>query len=176
MNGEHHNARPSLRLPRPNRAIILQRSKERMKRTLIYIFAAVLILTLTLSGCKKPEEKVICGQTGSQGMQYQISVLDKKISAIIESNMTTGYGWVYEISDTDVIESVSDEYTEGVSGLEGAAGEHDFVFRVKENGHSSIEFRYEKSWEDEPAERFAVSIMSKGGKVEVTVVDGESVS
>ncbi len=75
----------------------------------------------------------------------------------LSSNASTGYSWVYEMSNSDVLTLVSEQYVNSSCdypiAIVGAPGKQVFIFAAKNAGEVTLTFTYQRNWEDE--EEFA---------------------
>ncbi|MFA5375179.1 MAG: protease inhibitor I42 family protein [Dehalococcoidia bacterium] len=97
------------------------------------------------------------------GKQITLSPGDSLI-VTLDSNATTGFSWsVAGISDEDVVDEVSNEYQGSDSGMIGAGGQEVWTFETLDEGTSTIEMQYSRSWETgvEPAATFNVTVIVK---------------
>ena len=82
----------------------------------------------------------------------------------LDSNATTGFSWnLSAISDTDVIQKVSDEYvapTPTDPPLMGQGGQEVWTFEALAAGTATISMKYIRPWEPEaePAETFEIKV------------------
>ena len=73
----------------------------------------------------------------------------------LEANPTTGYTWKFNITNSEVVQYIKDEYIPpNDTDTVGASGLHRFIFRAMSEGEASIKMQYEKSFADskEPAQ------------------------
>ncbi len=108
---------------------------------LIVVAALVLPYVTNLSGKMKIETKNI---TVSQGDYAEV---------VLEENPSTGFAWIYDISDTSVAVVDNDEYIAPDSNLVGASGNHKFVIKGIKSGKVEILFKYVRSWEKDNIEK-----------------------
>ena len=97
------------------------------------------------------------------GQQIELAPGDSLV-VTLDSNATTGFSWsVAGISDEDVVDEVSNEYQAPDSELMGAGGQEVWTFEAIDEGTSTIEMQYSRSWETdvEPAETFTVTVVVK---------------
>jgi len=95
------------------------------------------------------------------GQQITLSPGDSLV-VTLDSNATTGFSWsVAGISDETVVDEVSNEYQAPDSELMGAGGQEVWTFEAVDEGTSTIEMQYSRSWETEvePAETFIVTVV-----------------
>lgn len=153
-----------------------------MKRAVI-LCIAVLTAAALLSGCAKPaaqpsteptdteptESTEPTDQTGTTDPAlldnwYELSSDDTVITVRLPGNATTGYEWVYSISDEEVLELITQEYVqdENTEGVEGAGGTYVGSFKGTFNkaGNVTLTFNYQRSWEDteEPMETHVLEL------------------
>jgi predicted secreted protein len=83
------------------------------------------------------------------------------IQVTLESNPTTGYEWLYQSGDPDVIKQVGDAvYNEPDSGLMGAGGSETFTFEATGAGETVLELWYMRPWESvQPDTTFEVTVV-----------------
>lgn len=108
---------------------------------LIVVAALVLPYVTNLSGKMKIETKNI---TVSKGDCAEI---------VLEENPSTGFAWIYDISDASVAVMENDEYIAPNSNLVGASGNHKFVIKGIKSGKAEILFKYVRSWEKDNVEK-----------------------
>jgi len=85
----------------------------------------------------------------------------------LDSNNTTGYSWnLSAISDTAVIQKISDEYIapeQTDPPLMGQGGQEVWTFEALAAGTATISMKYIRPWESEaePAETFEITVNVK---------------
>jgi inhibitor of cysteine peptidase len=97
------------------------------------------------------------------GKQVTLSPGDSLI-VTLDSNPSTGFAWsISGITDEDVADDVSNEYQGSDSGMMGAGGQEIWTFEARDEGSSTIEMQYSRSWETgvEPAATFNVTVVVK---------------
>ncbi|MFA5056289.1 MAG: protease inhibitor I42 family protein [Dehalococcoidia bacterium] len=97
------------------------------------------------------------------GQQIELSPGDSLI-VTLDSNPSTGYAWsISEIGDEAVIDDVSNEFVGADTGMVGAGGQEVWTFEAIDEGTSTIEMQYSRSWETdvEPVETFIVTVVVK---------------
>lgn len=112
-----------------------------MKKKMICCSLIVILCMLLLSACAKKEPQTA--------------------TLVVPSNPTTGYEWT--VSQDPELFDVSSEYTEpaqeGEEPLVGAAGTQTFVLTPKAAGTTTVNFLYERTFEDtEPEARITYTI------------------
>ena len=84
----------------------------------------------------------------------------QKTAAIeLEGNPTTGFGWVYTMSQQGVIREVSQVYTadKASKGMTGSGGKFVFTFEAIAPGETELFFSYLRPWEkDTPAQKTVI--------------------
>lgn len=67
----------------------------------------------------------------------------------LEANQTTGYEWQYTIDDQDIVEVVSEKYTEKEQDEDvvGAGGKKVFEVKGLQEGEAVVDFKYLRPWE-----------------------------
>lgn len=141
-----------------------------MKRKLILIWAAILLLPVLALGCRSnepvaPEVPALDGDEAAVTLEltYDDFTAQAHISQDIEitypaspivtlySNPTTGFQWAEStnISQPEVIEQVSHNFVEPQASGDtvGAGGKDVWVFDSKEAGSATINFSYSRPWE-----------------------------
>lgn len=68
----------------------------------------------------------------------------------LPSNPSTGYRWMYECDDAEVLSVCEHGFRSNAEGLLGAGGYEGFRLDGAEEGFANIIFRYGRSWEDQP--------------------------
>jgi inhibitor of cysteine peptidase len=133
--------------------------KVESSKKMIFISLAVLIVTLAVCSCKA-ESNVLTEKNNGDSIKLAV---DDTVIIKLESNPTTGYGWILdEKTDTSIIAIVDSEYVQSEEGEElvGAGGHEIFTFKALVSGDTDIILNYERSWEEEeePLETFEISI------------------
>lgn len=84
------------------------------------------------------------------------------LSITLESNPSTGYSWVANISEPAVLALMGEpEYTEpsqSETPLLGAAGTQTFYFQAAESGNATITLDYKRPWETDVAPEQTITI------------------
>ena len=83
----------------------------------------------------------------------------KTVTISIDENPTTGYSWVYTISDSSIIRNDRDEFISSAAGkqiITGAGGTRVLEFSAIKEGSAILEMKYERSWEQEPVKIITV--------------------
>ena len=79
----------------------------------------------------------------------------------LDSNATTGFSWnLSAISDTNVIQKISDEYIPPESPIPGRGGQEVWTFEALDAGTATISMKYIQPWEPEaePVETFEITV------------------
>ncbi len=87
----------------------------------------------------------------------------KTIEIKLESNPTTGYGWILSDDyDKNIISPVSTEYKQSRSGenLVGAGGYEYFYFKAGSRGETVLVLNYARPWEEgiDPIDVFKIEV------------------
>ena len=72
------------------------------------------------------------------------------LTVILHENPTTGYGWLVEFKEGDILEIETDKFTPYAVSADvvGSGGEHTWVFLPEGEGVEEITFSYFRSWKD----------------------------
>jgi inhibitor of cysteine peptidase len=86
------------------------------------------------------------------------------LTVILHENPTTGYGWVVEFEEGDILKIESDDFVPFAVApdLVGSGGERTWVFTPEKSGTEEITFIYYRSWESKDT-----AIETRALKVEV---------
>jgi inhibitor of cysteine peptidase len=125
-----------------------------MMRPILVLAAALTALALTA-----------CGEDGAERLTIDDSGSSIEISAgetfevVLEGNPTTGFSWIVEAGDPQIVEVAGEPAFEPESELVGAGGEFTFVFEGKSPGTTTLELAYRRSFETAPPEStFTVTV------------------
>ena len=100
---------------------------------------------------------VSCGDAGTErqvidqvdsGSEFTVEVGDE-FEVRLESNPTTGYGWVVA-AQPEVVDLVSNDFQAPDTDLVGAAGIEVFVFEATATGAGELRLEYVRSFDDPP--------------------------
>ena len=97
------------------------------------------------------------------GKQIDLAPGDSLI-VTLDSNPSTGFAWsISAITDEGVIDDVDSEFVGADTGMMGAGGQEVWTFEALDEGTSTIEMQYSRSWETgvEPAATFNVTVIVK---------------
>ena len=130
-----------------------------MKRYLVLVVMAMVIMAIPLSGCSAEV------QAYSDSSEVIDIKTDKEFVVLIalESNPTTGYSWQASF-DTTALELVEQTYELGEyakEGLVGAGGTELFRFKALKSGTVQITFNYQRPWEDESIDQKTFTVEVK---------------
>ena len=104
---------------------------------------------------------------------YELSQEGHVLTVRLPSNPTTGYDWSFEISNSDIIEFLTNEYVQDKAGegMTGAGGTwvSSFANMGKAYGDVTISFKYARSWEHgEPQETRTIDLfVDESGEISV---------
>jgi inhibitor of cysteine peptidase len=128
-----------------------------MKKLVVFILAAILLLPLLALGCSsgggdQTIELSLDDFTAQNNITKSIELGSSgTLTVKLGSNPTTGYQWGEdaEISNTSIIAQKSYNYVEPEdTELMGAPGTDVWVFDAKAAGSATITFSYSRSWEE----------------------------
>ena len=97
------------------------------------------------------------------GKQIELAPGDSLV-VTLDSNPSTGFAWsISAITDEGVINDVGSEFVGADTGMMGAGGQEVWTFEALDEGTSTIEMQYSRSWETsvEPAGTFNVTVVVK---------------
>ena len=75
---------------------------------------------------------------------------EKEVEFAFDSNPTTGYNWFVDINGDSVFKKSETYKSSAIGNIGGAGGTQYYTFAALKSGKSTITFRYERSWENEP--------------------------
>lgn len=107
----------------------------------------LLVLSLFLAGCKSAVFK-----TSEKNLE-------------LRGNLTTGYTWIYTVSDDSVIQVDEDVKYLGDNGIVGAPSLFTYTIKSLKPGKTDLKFEYKRPWEDKIAEEmrfFEVNVKDNG--------------
>jgi predicted secreted protein len=130
---------------------------------------ALMVFLLAASGCGTSEESFL---PTDRDERFNVDVGDE-FQVVLESNVTTGYGWQLEAAlDGGVLELVGDRYEAPNTDLVGAAGLQVFDFHAVGDGSTFIQLWYIRPFDDppDPADRAQFEVIVGSGD---TQADGQ---
>lgn len=127
------------------------------------VFIALCAISLLTVGCgNRPGHAVHPVEVGESGDGNEIELLEGQILEVtLPENRSTGYRWMVETHDENVLEQLgSGSYApdEGASGLVGSGGEVRFRFKGVRPGETDLELGNLPPGEDEAEETFGLSV------------------
>jgi len=136
--------------------------KVKSMKKIVFILVVALIVTMALGGCKTGSD-ILTEKNNGDSIELTI---DSEFVIKLESNPTTGYGWILdEKTDTSIVSMVGSEYAQSEEDEElvGAGGHEIFTFKAIASGDTTVLLNYERSWEEEeePLETFEINISVK---------------
>jgi inhibitor of cysteine peptidase len=129
----------------------------------IAAIALGLILVAGISCGGASESPKVNVDASYNGSEVALAVGDQLIITL-DSNVTTGFSWnLSAISDTAVIQKISDEYITPESSdppLMGQGGQEVWTFEALAAGSATISMKYIQPWapDAEPAETFGITV------------------
>ena len=118
-----------------------------MKKLTILILTG-LVLAVAFSGCLDSGGET--NETGNVSFDKNVTLSENNTLLKFEftTNPSTGYGWVMTANDTSILNEVVDEVTT-TKPMPGAPGIHTFSYTAKSPGTVSLNFKYERSFEND---------------------------
>ena len=122
-----------------------------MKSKIILIFT-MLIFSLSLLSCVTSHDynvEISCDEFNESkhySGEFEIEVGDK-IRLELCSNPTTGFKWLYEITNENVLKEEDHDFEEPEEGITGAAGKELWTFEAIETGTTELQMEYSQPWE-----------------------------
>lgn len=93
---------------------------------------------------------------------YELDEADEVLTVRLPANPTTGYEWTFEISDSEALELVTQEYVQDEAGQEmvgvGGTWVASFHGTFAKAGHVDLTLKYKRSFEQEAAETRLVKL------------------
>lgn len=83
----------------------------------------------------------------------------------LTGNPTTGYTWLYEIDNPEIVEINEAVMYLGKEGMSGAPSLYTYTFTSLEEGKADVYFRYQRPWESSEPEnnvKFRINVNKKG--------------
>lgn len=142
----------------------------------------ILVFVFSLVACNDKKEEQINPDVGNNIEEKKkefdyvdIENIDNyKIVQTIElpENPTTGYTWQYEIKEPSIVVSVNSEYiANSDETLVGASGTRIFSFQGVKEGQSEIEFRKERSFQENSTIETLRYIFSVNANKEIAITE-----
>lgn len=76
---------------------------------------------------------------------------NRTFEIVLTSNRSTGYSWVLQIDNPEVVSRVSDTYIADKSGRLGVAGQTIWLLKSNSKGNAVLTFSYQRPSEEEIA-------------------------
>jgi inhibitor of cysteine peptidase len=85
------------------------------------------------------------------------------ITVSLDENPTTGFRWVVDQSDEDIVALSSSEYAAAPGSKVGRGGRRVVTFEVRKAGVSTIQLKLWRAWEGDSsvAQRFGVTLRGR---------------
>jgi inhibitor of cysteine peptidase len=115
-----------------------------MKKILVAIVSAILMLSFALTGCAT-EVKAF-----TDSNQVINNTLNNEFTIALDANLTTGYSWqpVFDEQAISLVEEPTFKENANTSkGIVGAGGTQYFKFKALKKGETQITFTYKRPWE-----------------------------
>jgi predicted secreted protein len=100
-----------------------------------------------------------------QSVAFELKQEADGFTITFDENITTGYSWIYSLSDEEHLSFISETQMNGLTELVGSGGKHEFKFKVKSDGVSTITFDYQRPWEEESIENITILVYKNADKV-----------
>lgn len=142
-----------------------------MKKQLLILLILMSIPVFCLSAFSQ-EPILLQPSPRPEDLWFMLDEQQKVLTITLPANATTGYEWVYEISDAEVLELVNQEYLscDKEEKLAGVGGTWTASFQgvFKAEGEAELILNYKRSWEDEPIQTRLVRVKTlENGKLEI---------
>lgn len=88
----------------------------------------------------------------------------------LEGNPTTGFTWVYNLSQNDIVTIEEKQTYLGKDNVDGAPSKFEYTITSAKPGKTTLTFEYKRIWEDFPAEKtltYQIEV-DKTGKIVIT--------
>ena len=124
---------------------------------------AIIAIGGTIAAVSADTNATLALTATDSGKQITISDGDS-FTVTLDSNPSTGFAWsISAITNEAVIDDVSNEFNGADTGMIGAGGHEVWTFEAGDEGTSTIEMQYSRSWETgvEPAATFNVTVVVK---------------
>lgn len=131
-------------------------------------FGLLIVFVLAISGCGSDDVRA---QFTDQDSRIDVAVGDE-FQIVLDSNVTTGFGWDFEAPlDTGVLELVDEQYEAPDTDRVGAGGQQVFDFRAVGDGSTFIQLWYIRPFDDppEPADHAQFEVIAGTGVPDQTV-------
>lgn len=105
----------------------------------------------------------------------ELSMPDKAAVMLLE-NPTTGYTWTYQVSSEGILVPEKDVYLQPSETLEGAGGQHLWVWSGAKAGEVTLVFAYARSFEPDVAPEATVTYnftVAENGRVRLNEIGGD---
>jgi len=112
----------------------------------VLLISLILIMVFSFVSCDKDNIKV--EDNMDNYTWYEIT--NNTLNISLKGNYTTGYTWVYEVSNIGMIKEDYNEYIQDSNkdGMVGVGGVQHYTFSALEDGEVTITFNYLRTFED----------------------------
>jgi predicted secreted protein len=122
-----------------------------MARTRLYLFLAMLMVTLLFIPAVASDAQVLDENSGGEVM---VIVEGQSLELSLPSNPSTGFSWQYfPEPDSSILKETAHEYRGGESNLIGAGGREYWTFQAAGTGSSTLSLAYMRPWESRMPEK-----------------------
>ncbi len=143
-----------------------QHPGRRKNRTILMIILAVVVLfilgiSIGLMMFTQPRQLTLTEADAGKTVQAHTG---DQISIQLSANVTTGYSWAIDKTDTTVLTLQRETYTPYPGGGLGSGGTAVFTFRAQQPGTVHLQLKYWRSWmgDSSIARRYDVTIQVQG--------------
>jgi len=124
---------------------------------------AIFAIGGTIAAAAADTNVILALNAADSGKQITVNAGDS-FTVTLDSNPSTGFAWLISaITDESVIDDVNNEFKGADTEMVGAGGQEVWTFEALDEGTSTIEMQYSRSWEQgvEPAATFNVTVVVK---------------
>ncbi len=103
------------------------------------------------------------------GAIYLILANNKKdLTISLDSNPSTGYTWVYSVSESEVVKISEDYENKCDAEMVGCGGKSIFTIKPLKQGKTTITFTYSRSWEEDANPKTAIYEINVSDNLKIT--------
>lgn len=99
-------------------------------------------LSFLLASCNSYKDIAI-----DENFKFAKCVVGDTITITLESNATTGYDWIFDDANLQILNLQSQNYLSNNSHICGADGHKRFVFKAVKEGSCLVLLKYKRPWE-----------------------------
>jgi len=131
--------------------------------TAMLTILAIFAIGGTIAAAAADTNAILALNAADSGKQITANAGDS-FTITLDSNPSTGFTWsISAITDEAVIYDMGNEFKGADTDMVGAGGQEVWTFKTVDEGTSTIEMQYSRSWETgvEPAGTFNVTVVVK---------------